>query len=423
MGVLVQRRAEPMDEGHRAGSRLGTGPMTGLAQVSLDCIQDDAQSAVEPLALKLEGVAQTLGHGEHPLGAPADGAGQDRSGGRRSRPGGGCSMRGRRPARCTRRQSGNHGCIRRNAPGQSRTPGGRTPEIGVVPVRREGRRAPVPSRHGTGQGEFPGGFAPPDTAVCRRADAPGRGLGRIPSVGLPCSNPWSSGETVNRDRLRTFRVRPAEGEGSIDGLTHRAGLIRSIGIGNQTSCLVPARFGPPPRSARIAAEPPGQRSDPPCEDVRRGINGFGSDPMPRTDDRLTPPTKPSIARSPVPGGEPSSPARSPMPDGPPRLRPQRRSGVGPLARTRLPRPHASAPQALDAPASRSAANRRPGRHRPWGAHTRFPAGAPESRRGPGRRPDQARRRLGGRLACPNGGRVTPRVLGPPGPPIPRPPTF
>jgi hypothetical protein len=35
MGVLVQRRAEPMDEGHRAGSRLGACPMTGLAQVSL----------------------------------------------------------------------------------------------------------------------------------------------------------------------------------------------------------------------------------------------------------------------------------------------------------------------------------------------------------------------------------------------------
>ena len=56
-----------MDEGHRADSRLGARVGAAGAQVSLDGIEEDAQSAVPRLALVLEMIAQTLGQGEHPL--------------------------------------------------------------------------------------------------------------------------------------------------------------------------------------------------------------------------------------------------------------------------------------------------------------------------------------------------------------------
>jgi hypothetical protein len=53
-----------MDEGHRAGSCLLA--RAGAAQVLFDRIEDEAQGAVEGLAVVLEVVAQPLGQGEHP---------------------------------------------------------------------------------------------------------------------------------------------------------------------------------------------------------------------------------------------------------------------------------------------------------------------------------------------------------------------
>jgi hypothetical protein len=177
---------------------------------------------------------------------------------------------------------------------------------------------------------------------------------------------------------------------------------------NQLSC---------PGVVRAAPEGgPDRRSGPAGNDPTRRARLWGEastpsacDPMPRTDERITPPPR----SHPSPGPRFSEAGRV------------RRTHRGcpadpPLARTRLPRPRASAPQALDTPASRSAANRRPERHRPLGACTRSPAGAPESGRGPGRRPGQAPSWW--RPGLPERGRVTPCVLGPPGPPIPLPST-
>ena len=56
-----------MDEGHRADSRLGARAEAAGAPVSLDGIEEDAQHAVPRLTLVLEMIAQTLGHGAHPL--------------------------------------------------------------------------------------------------------------------------------------------------------------------------------------------------------------------------------------------------------------------------------------------------------------------------------------------------------------------
>jgi len=67
MGMLIQRGAESMDEGHCADSRFEVRAGAAGAQASLDGIEQDAQSAVERLAVVLEMIAQTLGHGEHPL--------------------------------------------------------------------------------------------------------------------------------------------------------------------------------------------------------------------------------------------------------------------------------------------------------------------------------------------------------------------
>ncbi len=67
MGVLVQRGAEPMDEGHRAGSRLRSRAGAAAAQVLLDGIEEAAQGAVEGLVVVLEMVAQPFGQGQHPL--------------------------------------------------------------------------------------------------------------------------------------------------------------------------------------------------------------------------------------------------------------------------------------------------------------------------------------------------------------------
>lgn len=56
-----------MDEGHRADSCLGARAGAAGAQVSPNGIEEDTQGAVERLAVVLEMIAQTLGHGEHPL--------------------------------------------------------------------------------------------------------------------------------------------------------------------------------------------------------------------------------------------------------------------------------------------------------------------------------------------------------------------
>ena len=67
MGVLVQRGTESVDEGHRVGSRRWTGPRTVFAQMLLEDIEEDAQSAVDGFAVVLGVIAQPLGHREDPL--------------------------------------------------------------------------------------------------------------------------------------------------------------------------------------------------------------------------------------------------------------------------------------------------------------------------------------------------------------------
>jgi len=62
--VLVQRETEPVDEGHRPGTCLGTGTQAA-AQVMLDRIQKNAQGTVEGFAVVLEVIAQPLGYGQH----------------------------------------------------------------------------------------------------------------------------------------------------------------------------------------------------------------------------------------------------------------------------------------------------------------------------------------------------------------------
>ena len=63
VGLWVERGAEAMDEGH--GARPCTRPRAGAmrAQMALDGIEEDAQGAVEDLAVVLEVVAQPLGQG------------------------------------------------------------------------------------------------------------------------------------------------------------------------------------------------------------------------------------------------------------------------------------------------------------------------------------------------------------------------
>ena len=57
VSVPVQRGAEPMNESHRAGSRLWACPRAVRAPAPLDGIKGDAQSAVESLAVMLEVIA------------------------------------------------------------------------------------------------------------------------------------------------------------------------------------------------------------------------------------------------------------------------------------------------------------------------------------------------------------------------------
>ena len=57
VSVLVRRGAEPMNESHRAGSRLWACPRAVRTQVPLDGIKEDAQSAVESLAVMREVIA------------------------------------------------------------------------------------------------------------------------------------------------------------------------------------------------------------------------------------------------------------------------------------------------------------------------------------------------------------------------------
>ena len=65
--VLVQGRAEAVDEGHR--TKTGRSAATGavFAQAPFHPAQKDAQHGALQGSIGLQKVAQPLGHGEHPL--------------------------------------------------------------------------------------------------------------------------------------------------------------------------------------------------------------------------------------------------------------------------------------------------------------------------------------------------------------------
>jgi len=58
--VQVERGAEAMDEGHRGGACIRPHARAVRTQVTLDLVEEDAQGAVERLAVMLDVVAQPL---------------------------------------------------------------------------------------------------------------------------------------------------------------------------------------------------------------------------------------------------------------------------------------------------------------------------------------------------------------------------
>jgi len=67
MGVLVERRAEAMDEGHRTGTCIRPCARALRTQMALDLVEEDAQGAVERLAVMLEVVTQPFWKRQDPL--------------------------------------------------------------------------------------------------------------------------------------------------------------------------------------------------------------------------------------------------------------------------------------------------------------------------------------------------------------------
>ena len=58
--VRVERGAEAMDEGHRAGPGIRPGTRAVRTQMAFDLIEEDAQSGIEGLTVMLKVVAQPL---------------------------------------------------------------------------------------------------------------------------------------------------------------------------------------------------------------------------------------------------------------------------------------------------------------------------------------------------------------------------
>jgi hypothetical protein len=65
--VRIERRAEAVDEGHRAETGGGTRPRAVGAQAGLHRAQEELQGRTLELGVAFQEVAQPLGHGQYPL--------------------------------------------------------------------------------------------------------------------------------------------------------------------------------------------------------------------------------------------------------------------------------------------------------------------------------------------------------------------
>ena len=67
MRVQIERGAETVNEGHRAGTCVRFRVRALRAQMTLDLVEENTQGAIEGLSVTLEVVAQPLGQGQDPL--------------------------------------------------------------------------------------------------------------------------------------------------------------------------------------------------------------------------------------------------------------------------------------------------------------------------------------------------------------------
>jgi len=67
VNVLVQRRAEAMDKGHRPAARRVATAGTVRAQTAFHRVEEDAQHGTLQVGIVVQEVAQALGHRQYPL--------------------------------------------------------------------------------------------------------------------------------------------------------------------------------------------------------------------------------------------------------------------------------------------------------------------------------------------------------------------
>jgi hypothetical protein len=176
-----------------------------------------------------------------------------------------------------------------------------------------------------------------------------------------------------------------------DGLTPRSESIRCSGIGNRTSCLVPAWFGRPPRADRIVAQAPRATTRPAvrgCGARHRRLRHVTQCPVRMSASR---PPHEAIHR-PAPGSRRRAEFAGPIADA--RRTPR---SPGPASPGHAPRRPKRSTRRLRDPRPTGA---RSGTD-PWGPAPDRPPVRPNP--GAGLAGAQARRRLGGGLACPSGG--------------------